>query len=123
MRKMVPTKLASAPHHPRKFTHCNPARGQTTIVWSMTPEAKPDFVPILRELAAGLHEGDRGAHLITVSVDMNKLAAGNAVKAFWIDPRSGDRSPIPAIAKSGAQAFSTPPGWEDSLLVLESLKD
>jgi hypothetical protein len=28
------------------------------IVWSMTPEAKPEFVPILRELAAGLREGD-----------------------------------------------------------------
>jgi hypothetical protein len=27
-----------------------------TIVWSMTPEAKSEFVPILRELAAGLHE-------------------------------------------------------------------
>ena len=30
------------------------------IVWSMTPEAKPEFVPILRELAAGLREGDGG---------------------------------------------------------------
>ena len=36
------------------------------IVWSLTPEAKPEFVPILRELAAGLREGDGGAHLITV---------------------------------------------------------
>ena len=32
-----------------------------TIVWSMTPEAKPEFVPLLRELAAGLREGDGGA--------------------------------------------------------------
>ena len=32
-----------------------------TIVWSMTPEAKPEFVPVLRELAAGLREGDGGA--------------------------------------------------------------
>ena len=30
-----------------------------TIVWSMTPEAKPEFVPVLRELAAGLREGRR----------------------------------------------------------------
>ncbi len=40
-----------------------------TIVWSMTPEAKPEFVPLLRELAAGLHEGDGGAHLITFKPD------------------------------------------------------
>ena len=30
------------------------------IVWSMTPEARPEFVPVLRELAAGLHAGDGG---------------------------------------------------------------
>jgi Protein of unknown function (DUF4038)/Putative collagen-binding domain of a collagenase len=40
-----------------------------TIVWSTTPEAKPEFVPILRELAAGLHDGDGGAHLITFKPD------------------------------------------------------
>jgi Protein of unknown function (DUF4038)/Putative collagen-binding domain of a collagenase len=40
-----------------------------TIVWSMTPEAKPEFVSILRELAAGLHEGDGGAHPITFKPD------------------------------------------------------
>jgi hypothetical protein len=40
-----------------------------TIVWSMTPEARQEFVPILRELAAGLHEGDGGAHLITFKPD------------------------------------------------------
>ena len=33
------------------------------IVWTMTPEAKQEFVPILRELAAGLREGDGGRHL------------------------------------------------------------
>ena len=31
-----------------------------TIVWSMTPEAKKEFVPVLRELAGGLKEGDGG---------------------------------------------------------------
>jgi len=39
------------------------------IVWSMTPEAKQEFVPILRELAAGLHEGDGGFHIITFKPD------------------------------------------------------
>ena len=40
-----------------------------TIVWSMTPEAKPEFIPVLRELAAGLREGDGGSHLITFKPD------------------------------------------------------
>jgi hypothetical protein len=40
-----------------------------TIVWSMTPEAKQEFVPVLRELAAGLREGDGGKHLITFKPD------------------------------------------------------
>jgi hypothetical protein len=31
------------------------------IVWLMVPEAKQEFVPVLRELAAGLHEGDGGS--------------------------------------------------------------
>jgi hypothetical protein len=40
-----------------------------TIVWSMTPEARQEFVPVLRELAAGLHAGDGGYHLITFKPD------------------------------------------------------
>ena len=36
------------------------------VVWAVTPEAKPEYVPVLRELAAGLREGDHGAHLISL---------------------------------------------------------
>ncbi len=39
------------------------------IVWSMTPEARQEFVPVLRELAAGLHAGDGGRHLVTFKPD------------------------------------------------------
>ena len=39
------------------------------IVWSMYPAATPEYVAITRELAAGLIEGDVGAHLITVHPD------------------------------------------------------
>ncbi len=44
-------------------------REETHLLWSMTPEANAAFVPILRELAAGLREGDGGAHLITFKPD------------------------------------------------------
>jgi CubicO group peptidase (beta-lactamase class C family) len=55
------------------------------IVWSMTPEAKPEFVPILRELAAGLHEGDGGAHLITFKPDPAPYSSSFIHGEPWLD--------------------------------------
>ena len=56
-----------------------------TIVWSMTPEARPEFVPILRELAAGLHEGDGGAHLITFKPDPRPYSSSFIHGEPWLD--------------------------------------
>ena len=56
-----------------------------TIVWSMTPEAKPEFVPILRELAAGLHEGDGGTHLITFKPDPAPFSSSFIHGETWLD--------------------------------------
>jgi len=39
------------------------------LMWSMYPEAKDSSLPIVRELAAGVAEGDGGRHLITVHPD------------------------------------------------------
>jgi len=55
------------------------------------------------------------------SVNMNKIANGNAVKALWIDPKSGDRTLIGTFPNTGQQPFSTPAGWEDALLILEAV--
>ncbi len=55
------------------------------IVWSMTPEAKPEFVPVLRELAAGLHEGDGGAHLITFKPDPAPYSSSFIHDEPWLD--------------------------------------
>jgi hypothetical protein len=56
-----------------------------TIVWSTTPEAKPEFVPILRELAAGLREGDGGAHLITFKPDPAPYSSSFIHDESWLD--------------------------------------
>ena len=53
------------------------------------------------------------------SIHMDKLAAGSAVKARWIDPRTGEPKAIASFSNSGVESFSTPEGWEDALLVLE----
>jgi len=56
-----------------------------TIVWSMTPEAKPEFVPVLRELAAGLKEGDGGSHLITFKPDPSPFSSSFIHDEKWLD--------------------------------------
>jgi len=56
-----------------------------TIVWSMTPEAKQEFVPILRELAAGLREGDGGRHLITCKPDPSPYSSSFIHEEKWLD--------------------------------------
>ncbi len=55
------------------------------IVWSMTPEAKPEFSPVLRELAAGLREGDGGAHLITFKPDPAPYSSSFLHEEPWLD--------------------------------------
>ena len=55
------------------------------IVWSMTPEAREEFVPVLRELAAGLREGDGGAHLITFKPDPAPYSSSFIHKEGWLD--------------------------------------
>ncbi len=55
------------------------------LVWSMTPEAKPEFVPVLRELAAGLHEGDEGFHLITFKPDPAPYSSSFIHDERWLD--------------------------------------
>lgn len=44
-------------------------RDVPNLIWSMYPQATPEYVPVCRELAAGLQEGDGGAHLISVHPD------------------------------------------------------
>lgn len=39
------------------------------VVWAMYPKAEAASVPVIRELAAGLQEGDDGRHLIAVHPD------------------------------------------------------
>ncbi len=55
------------------------------IVWSMTPEASEEFVPVLRELAAGLREGDEGRHPITFKPDPSPHSSSFIHTADWLD--------------------------------------
>lgn len=55
-----------------------------------------------------------------LSVAMDRLGAGPEYEAFWIDPRTAERGERSRYTASGEQAFATPDGWEDALLVLEA---
>jgi hypothetical protein len=55
------------------------------IVWSMTPEARQEFVPVLRELAAGLKEGDGGYHIITFKPDPAPYSSSFIHEEPWLD--------------------------------------
>jgi hypothetical protein len=60
-------------------------KNMPNIVWSMTPEAKQEFVPVLRELAAGLREGDSGYHLITFKPDPAPYSSSFIHNENWLD--------------------------------------
>jgi len=55
------------------------------IVWSMTPEAREEFIPVLRELAAGLHEGDGGSHILTFKPDPSPYSSSFIHGESWLD--------------------------------------
>jgi hypothetical protein len=59
-------------------------RDVPTIVWSMTPEAKQEFVPVLRELAAGIHEGDGGRHVVTFKPDPAPYSSSFIHEEKWL---------------------------------------
>lgn len=54
------------------------------------------------------------------SIHMDKIAAGNMVKAFWINPETGESVEIGKFRNTGTKSFSTPDEWEDALLILEA---
>ncbi len=60
-------------------------RDAPNLVWSMTPEATQEFVPILRELAAGLREGDGGRHLVTFKPDPAPYSSSFIHAEPWLD--------------------------------------
>jgi hypothetical protein len=52
------------------------------------------------------------------SVNMTELKLPS-VRASWIDPRAGEITAAGIFPNKGVQSFTTPPGMEDALLVLE----
>ena len=56
----------------------------------------------------------------TVSVGLGAVDAGSKVRAHWIDPTNGERTPIGTFAAGSTQVFTSPRGWEDAVLLAEA---
>ena len=54
------------------------------IIWSMYPEARKQYVPIVKALAEGLKEGDGGAHWITVHPDPSPQSSSFMYDQPWL---------------------------------------
>ncbi len=96
--------------------------------WLLTPDqsvfaAGGQIEGQLLHLAAR-HQGGRWVMLYLAdkaqfTVDLGKLS-GVKVRGFWFNPKSGEQTAIEPLTNKGTKAFSTPEGWEDALLVLET---
>ncbi|MCJ7752763.1 MAG: glycoside hydrolase family 140 protein [Armatimonadetes bacterium] len=54
------------------------------IIWSMYPEAKRQYLPVVRAIAQGLAEGDGGAHWITVHPDPSPQSSSFLHQESWL---------------------------------------
>jgi hypothetical protein len=59
-------------------------RSDRNVIWSMYPEAKNSYLPLVRELAAGLAEGDGGSHRITVHPDPSPASSSWIHDEPWL---------------------------------------
>lgn len=59
-------------------------RGASNVIWSMYPVASAAYVPVVRELAAGLAQGDGGRHLITVHPDPSPASSSWIHNEPWL---------------------------------------
>ncbi len=54
------------------------------IIWSMYPEARMQYLPVVRAIAEGLAEGDGGAHWITVHPDPSPQSSSFLHQESWL---------------------------------------
>jgi len=62
----------------------NRYRDMPNIIWTMYPKAEQEYVPVLRELAAGLQEGDEGRHIICVHPDPSPASSSFIHSESWM---------------------------------------
>ena len=55
----------------------------------------------------------------TVSINMSKITAGQAVRATWVNPETGEQTIIGTFPNTRQRSFTTPELWQDAVLLLD----
>ncbi len=58
----------------------------------------------------------------SVTLRMDRLAAGGHVAACWIDPTTGRRTDMGTFPAAGDRGFVVPSGWRDALVLLSGIR-
>jgi hypothetical protein len=56
----------------------------------------------------------------SVVIDLATLSAAAGVEASWTDPSTGVSQSAGTFVAAGTQAFASPNGWADALLLLRA---
>jgi hypothetical protein len=59
-------------------------RDMPNIIWTTYPKAEKEFIPVLREIAVGLQEGDDGRHIICVHPDPSPASSSFIHNESWL---------------------------------------
>src|SRR5205814_2327052 len=60
-------------------------RAAPHLIWSMYPQATPEFLPVCRELAGGFQADDGARPLITVHPDPSPTSSSFLHEETWLD--------------------------------------
>jgi hypothetical protein len=58
----------------------------------------------------------------TVSIYMDKITAGNRVKATWVNPQTGAETPAGEFPNTGTQSFTSLADSPDAVLILDAVR-
>lgn len=60
-------------------------RDYPNIIWTLYPKATDRYKPIVSKLAEGIHEGDRGRHLVSIHPDPSPATSSFMHSEPWLD--------------------------------------
>ncbi len=59
---------------------------------------------------------------VSFAINMEKMVAGDMVDVCWMNPVTGEQTKTGRFSNTGTQSLTTPDGWEDAVLLLETAK-